>query len=82
MNEDRQSITDEIKYVSFKIGNYKIRFNKKIFKYVFIIGTIFILGLPYINLKLSTHSLTHLQNSKGVKWRLSSLQLFSRRIIF
>ena len=54
MNDDRQSITEEIKYVSFKLGNYKIRFNKKIFKYTLIIGVIIIIGLAMIYFILKT----------------------------
>lgn len=76
MNDDRQSITEEIKYVSFKLGNYKIRFNKKIFKYTLIIGVIIIIGLPYINLKIPTHYITSFQNSKEAKWRLYLFNLF------
>lgn len=67
MNEDRQSIAEKIKYVSFKLGNYKIRFNKKIFKYTLIIGIIIIIGLPYINLKIPTHYITSFQNFKEAK---------------
>ena len=67
MNDDRQSITEEIKYVSFKLGKYKIRFNKKIFKYTLIIGVIIIIGLPYINLKIPIHYITSFQNSKEAK---------------
>ena len=60
-------------FKSFKFGNYKIRFSKKIFKYVLIIGVIIFAGYPYLNLNIPTHSLTHLKNFKETKWILMFL---------
>ncbi|MDC1133694.1 hypothetical protein OAT42_02105 [Alphaproteobacteria bacterium] len=54
-------------YKSFKIGNYKIRIRKKTFKYTLIFIIIIFIGFPYLDLKMPTHSLTDLQNSKEIK---------------
>ena len=54
-------------FKSFKFGNYKIRFRKKIFKYVLIIEVIIFAGYPYLNLSIPTHSLTDLKNFKETK---------------
>ena len=54
-------------FKSFKFGNYKIKFCKKIFKYELIIGVIIFVGYPYLNLNIPTHSLTDLKNFKETK---------------
>ena len=66
MSDDK----NQNEFKSFKFGNYKIRFHKKIFKYVLIIGVIIFAGYPYLNLNIPTHSLTHLKNFKEPKWIL------------
>mgnify|MGYP006160167303 FL=1 len=54
-------------FKSFKFGNHKIRFRKKIFKYVLIIGVIIFAGYPYLNLNIPTHLLTDLKKFKETK---------------
>ena len=66
MSDDK----NQNEFKSFKFGNYKIRFHKKIFKYVLIIGVIIFVGYPYLDLNIPTHSLIHLKNFKETKWIL------------
>tara|TARA_B100000767_G_scaffold50753_1_gene45980 strand:+ start:1394 stop:1597 length:204 start_codon:yes stop_codon:yes gene_type:complete len=60
---DELSKKNKDEYKSFKFGNYKIKFRKKIFKYVLIIIAVVFVGFPYLDLKMPTHSLINFQNS-------------------
>ena len=66
MNDKKTpKIKDEFK--SFTFGNYKIRFRKKVFKYVFIAIIIIFVGYPYLNLNIPTHFLTQSKDLKQLK---------------
>ena len=51
----KKEIKDEFK--AFELGNYKINFRKKVFKYALIIGVIIFVGYPYLNLNIPIHPL-------------------------
>ena len=70
MNMSADKKKNENHFKSFKFGKFKIRFRKKIFKYVLIIGVIIFAGYPYLNLNIPTHSLTDLKKFKEPKWIL------------
>ena len=64
-DENKQMKKNEFK--SFKLGNYKITFSKKTFKYSLIVIVIIFIVYPYLNLNVPTHSLTHLNIVKELK---------------
>ena len=65
MSGDKKKIKNEFK--SFELGNYRIRFRKKIFKYVLIIGAIIFVGYLYLDLNILTHSLIDPKSFKELR---------------